>query len=736
MNPDETGKKTLGSYYLKTAIRMLTDYIADLKTSHVSIDDSVQSRIEEYEALLRDLEEKQPEQDDSKTILATQDRGKLISMLLDYQAVLLSEALADQAQLDEDVPDRDESYAQDTEDTELRPRNEAGEDSEARRVPVYLCDTDFQEGGYKGPLTDSLALCENQVYKFESLLPCVVIFKGLCKYVVESLAARARLNFVQYRKILSHLEEVEGGGEISGSLRNSASFCFESLVGLARRFQLVSDLLTKCGSLDWYKSALELANVKPSRYKLRWSEFSLAIRNCQWSMDLAELAFHALQKLQKEGRYSVKDATFKWSEVEGRMVLQILSDSEIDRQSSGNQESSKLQEVCRDLEEKDLADLIEKLKELMASEKEKKPFYRDPSNAYEIAKYLCNKLSGPTPVVGAYLPYTFSTIEWPSLKYREYLDIGSSGMVAIHDWHKVQVAVKSVRCPLRARFEEEAAILGMVQHPNVVRLIGCGYIDKSDTGLLVMELMDHDLRFIIESRLNVLPEGANPFAPIVAIDIMLQIGQAMLYLREHNILHRDLKAKNVLVNVCKPLALQKEADSANTSLLRQYPAVSAVLPHTQENYVAKLADFGLAKCRPQSSFVHTRMAGTTGWRAPEVFNSPENDVYKWPADVYSFGMLCYEILTGKMPFLDELDHGAGLHAKIMAGVRPPLASISGRPDVPDGLLELIQQCWATNAAERPTFETIVKKLWECKVQAILPGFERQIMRSASSLVIT
>lgn len=112
---------------------------------------------------------------------------------------------------------------------------------------------------------------------------------------------------------------------------------------------------------------------------------------------------------------------------------------ELDRQTSVNQESSKVQEDCRDLEEKDLTDLIEKLEKLMVSEKEKKPFYRVTSSAYEIAKYLSNKLSGPIPVAGAYLPYTFSKIEWPSLKYREYLDIGSSGMVATHDWHKVQV---------------------------------------------------------------------------------------------------------------------------------------------------------------------------------------------------------------------------------------------------------------------------------------------------------
>jgi hypothetical protein len=48
------------------------------------------------------------------------------------------------------------------------------------------------------------------------------------------------------------------------------------------------------------------------------------------------------------------------------------------------------------------------------------------------------------------------------------------------------VAVKSIKCSSRAKFEEEAAILGMVQHPNVVNFIGCGYIEKAnhedDTG--------------------------------------------------------------------------------------------------------------------------------------------------------------------------------------------------------------------------------------------------------------
>lgn len=242
-----------------------------------------------------------------------------------------------------------------------------------------------------------------------------------------------------------------------------------------------------------------------------------------------------------------------------------------------------------------------------------------------------------------------------------------------------------------------------------------------------MELMDHDLRCIMDARLKVLPEGANPFVPMVAIDLMWQVAQAMVYLRVHNVLHRDLKAKNILVNICKPLKLNTSSDSANTSLMR-YP-VSAVLPHTQENYVAKLADFGLAKCRPHlDSNLKSAKVGTPGYRAPEVYYAKGDSSYKWPADVYSFGMLCYEILTGKVPFADEPSHGEVLHAKIMKGFRPSLENTG----CPEALRELITQCWATRAEERPSFDYIVKKLWECKVNAMLPRFERQIMHSDSS----
>jgi serine/threonine protein kinase len=149
--------------------------------------------------------------------------------------------------------------------------------------------------------------------------------------------------------------------------------------------------------------------------------------------------------------------------------------------------------------------------------------------------------------------------------------------------------------------------------------------------------------------------------------------------------------------------------------------------------VAKLADFGLAKCRPHSSWVHTRMAGTTGWRAPEVFHVHDTEVtqeYKWPADVYSFAMTCYEILTGSLPFANSPNQS--IHASVMAGKRPEGLD---ELNIPDLLKDLVKKCWATDPDERPTFDEIERSLWECRVKAIVPGFERQICvsRSASNL---
>ncbi|XP_024372021.1 uncharacterized protein [Physcomitrium patens] len=702
--PRETRSGPLHSYHRGTAIRMLTDYIQDLRTLNTSLDENLQKQVEDYDSFLTELIG--ANQRDPNSALTMLERSKLKSMLKDYQQAL--EELTDA--LDEE----DRHVVRD--DHELIP---ILQEDEAHELPLYLSEQRFMKGEHVESLTTALDVCTTKLQEFKNMLAVVKIYRHQCNYLVETLEPVAINNFDRYSLALSNLL-VQGIGN-SEKKRNCANFCYESLLGLARKFQSVVDLFKMCASQDMHKSALRLCDVPPPTSTRRWSEFSLTIQNCEWWMDLVELAFYTLEKLLADPGFTLKDVSFKWSEEKSRMVLQIPGKQE-------RQEGKSVLDVCKVLEDKDRIELTRQLVEMTRTENDEPwKFARLLSKAKysgALANFLSLKLAGPTPQ-SSYLPSSFN-VEPSTLKFKEYLDSGSSGMVAKSTWLGEQVAVKSVRSPAldRSKFEEEAAILATVQHPNVVRLIGFGFIDKNRTGLLVMELMDHDLRTVIDNRIRELGPGSCPFPTIVALDIILQIAQAMKHLRDLKVLHRDLKAKNILVNICKPLNTNPGRESSKS--LMQH---STVLPSSQDTYVAKLSDFGLAKCRPEVSWVTTRMAGTTGWRAPEVFHVQDTEVapeYKWPADVYSFAMTCYEILTGLLPFIG-CPNGS-IHEKVMRGERPPFPE---KQDIPEILKGLINKCWATDPDDRPTFDEIVRLLWECRVQAILPVFQRHMASAVS-----
>ncbi|KAG0590301.1 hypothetical protein KC19_1G087900 [Ceratodon purpureus] len=716
----------LSSFHRGTAIRMLTDYLSDLTDLNNPLDENVSRRIEENRAFLEELRE--ANQREPNSAVTWQERDKLSLMMKDYQTAL-SAALEDQ--------EEEEEEEQGVTDVEFKAENDVTDE-----VPLTLNEAKFSSGRYLDVLTDALDLCERHVGEFKKLLPVVRVFHHQCKSLVETLEPIAEKQFERCHKVLDALKglEIDGNGVSTGAPLKGVHFCFESLIVLARKFQLVVDLLRKCASENLHRTALELADLPPQPLMpKRWSEFSLAIRNCEWIMDLVEFAFYTLDKLLAGGTHIFQDVSFKWCDEKSRMVLQIPGmlgrlNSRLEKLGrQGSRLEKHVLDDSKELEKKDMENLLEQLRQLGESAnggskwKLSGLLSRPAHNRAQVAEFLSGKLSGPIPHA-RYLPWTFR-VDPDTLKFREYLDSGGAGMVGKYTWHGENVAVKNVRSPglTRNKFEEEAAILATVQHPNVVRLIGCGFIDKKPgTGMLIMELMDHDLRTVIEARCQErLPTGSGPFTTLVAIDIIMQIAQAMKHLRDHKVLHRDLKAKNILVNINTPLNSRGEPTSSSNL----HPDESTVLPHTQDNYVAKLADFGLAKCRPHSSWVRTRMAGTTGWRAPEVFHVQDTEVtqdYKWPADVYSFGMTCYEILTGNLPFANSPNQS--IHESVMAGKRPEGLD---ELDIPELLKDLVKKCWATDPEKRPTFDEIVKSLWECRVKAILPGFERQISVSRS-----
>lgn len=175
-----------------------------------------------------------------------------------------------------------------------------------------------------------------------------------------------------------------------------------------------------------------------------------------------------------------------------------------------------------------------------------------------------------------------------------------------------EVAVKVLSAESRQGIREfltEIDVITNVKHPNLVELIGC-CVEGSNRILVYEYLKNSSLdRALLGSN----SEPAD-FTWSIRSTICLGVAQGLAYLHEEiasPIVHRDIKASNILLD---------------------------------KNYVPKIGDFGLAKLFPDNvTHISTRVAGTTGYLAPE---------YAWhgqltkKADIYSFGILILEIVSG------------------------------------------------------------------------------------------
>jgi serine/threonine protein kinase len=163
-----------------------------------------------------------------------------------------------------------------------------------------------------------------------------------------------------------------------------------------------------------------------------------------------------------------------------------------------------------------------------------------------------------------------------------------------------------------------------------------------------------------------------PFSYRQAVKIMRDIAWGVRELHSRGVLHRDLKAANILVRV-----------SSNPN----------------DGLKCYVADF-------ESSML---VQGTGFWRAPEVLielqKEPSNrnvEIWTEKVDAYSYAMTCYEILTGHIPFFGYAKND---WKRIIDGERPHL------PDYIDlKLKELVERCWHKDPSNRPLFEAIEREL--------------------------
>jgi eukaryotic-like serine/threonine-protein kinase len=245
----------------------------------------------------------------------------------------------------------------------------------------------------------------------------------------------------------------------------------------------------------------------------------------------------------------------------------------------------------------------------------------------------------------------------------EELGRGSMGVVyrALDPLIERTVAIKTIpldlpdseRVPFEDRFLREAKSAGRLSHPNIVTIYDVG--ETGNMAYIAMEyLKGQSLKEILDQH------GCLPLD--LAMDTAMQMADALAYAHEHGIVHRDVKPGNVIV-------LEDRGD-------------------------IKLTDFGIAHINAQSETRRDVLMGSPRYMAPEQITGNPID---GRTDVFSAGVVLYEMLTGQAPFTAQDLHM--LLYRIVNEVPAPVSHL--RPDIPHQLDNLLARCMAKQPQQRP-----------------------------------
>ncbi|BBN19953.1 protein MpMAPKKK24 [Marchantia polymorpha subsp. ruderalis] len=253
---------------------------------------------------------------------------------------------------------------------------------------------------------------------------------------------------------------------------------------------------------------------------------------------------------------------------------------------------------------------------------------------------------------------------------------GAHGKVYEGKYLDQNVAVKILQPPetveesakMESRFAREVAMLCRVEHKNLVKFVGAC---KEPVMVIVTELLGG-------KSLRKYMAGLRPKRLDLrcAVSFALDIAQAMDCLHCNGIIHRDLKPDNLLL--------------------------------TDDQKVVKLVDFGLAREETLTEMM-TAETGTYRWMAPELYSTVtlrngEKKHYNHKVDVYSFGIVLWELLVNRMPF-EGMSNLQAAYAAAFKKVRPVIAD-----NLPEDLVFILQSCWAEDPDIRPNFAQVVRML--------------------------
>lgn len=269
----------------------------------------------------------------------------------------------------------------------------------------------------------------------------------------------------------------------------------------------------------------------------------------------------------------------------------------------------------------------------------------------------------------------------------ERIGSGSFGTVYKAVWYgPVAVKTLNVRTPSVAQmeaFQNEVAMLKKTRHSNILLFMGC----VSTPSLAIVTQWCEGMSLYKHIHIN-----ETKFELSKLLDIGRQISQGMDYLHAKNIIHRDLKSNNIFMDV---------------------------------DLTVKIGDFGLATAKVKWSGEKqgNQPTGSILWMAPEIICMKIPNPYSPQSDVYAFGIVMYELLTGCLPYSHINNRDQILFMVGRGYLRPDMSKV--RENTPQQLKKLTEDCIKIKADERPQFNDLAT-IFE-NMLSILP----KIHRSAS-----
>jgi len=287
------------------------------------------------------------------------------------------------------------------------------------------------------------------------------------------------------------------------------------------------------------------------------------------------------------------------------------------------------------------------------------------------------------------------TITECDYKNISFLGAGSNSFVYTAVRNGEMVVVKMLKKNLKhgeiaeQELNLEMHLLSKITHPNIIAISGAGDCPRSFievehlAGGTLDQLLDGDAFANSQMKKSVRKIGLK-----ACLSIAKQLVSALKYLHEDlhplaTVIHRDLKPQNIGFDADRNL---------------------------------KLFDFGLAACVRKKVFANetykmTGFTGTLAYMAPEVaLRKPYNE----KVDVYSFGIILWQMVTGETPF-EGMSKAAYMEQVCVDGLRPSIPR-----DVPKDLATLMQQCWDADPKRRPSCTAIL-----ASIDVIIEAFEKR-----------